>query len=212
MSSPLPESAGNTPVDPPLAQATGLRERSKARRRADIRRTAVRLFAERGFENTTIAEIAEAAEVAPRTVAGYFPAKVDLATSFADEIAARVSAIFAADPQGDLLELLDRWLLEEERVMDRELGLAVDAMFAANPGLRAVSSAHVTEAFDTGRNLMIDRAGLSADDPMVEIRGAAVAAAAGSYLGVMIRGGTSAQLHQSFVQYLRTLIDPDGVT
>ena len=59
----------------------GLRERSKARRRAAIIRAAYELFAERGYDATTVADIAEAAEVAPRTVAMYFPAKQDIALS-----------------------------------------------------------------------------------------------------------------------------------
>src|ERR1700678_1607255 len=63
----------------------GLRERSKARRRAAIIRAAFTLFAERGYQATTIAAIAAAAEVAPRTVAMYFPSKQDIAM-------ARVSA------------------------------------------------------------------------------------------------------------------------
>lgn len=44
----------------------GLRERKKARTRAEIQRQALRLFRERGYEATTAAQIAEAADVALR--------------------------------------------------------------------------------------------------------------------------------------------------
>ena len=64
-----------TSADSSAAPPLGLRERSKARRRALIIQTAMRLFAERGYTHTTVADIAEAAELAPRTVAGYFPTK-----------------------------------------------------------------------------------------------------------------------------------------
>ncbi|MFD5763974.1 TetR family transcriptional regulator, partial [Streptomyces sp. NPDC127044] len=57
----------------------GLRERSKARRREAIVRAAYELFAERGFDATTIADIAAAAEVSPRTVTLYFPSNLELA-------------------------------------------------------------------------------------------------------------------------------------
>jgi AcrR family transcriptional regulator len=56
----------------------GLRERKKEQTRRLIAETARQLFSERGFEHVTIAEIAEAAEVAVQTVFNYFPTKEDL--------------------------------------------------------------------------------------------------------------------------------------
>src|SRR3954466_7134018 len=73
-----------TPLDP------GLRERKKQRTRELIADTARRLFAERGFERVTVAEIAREAEVAEATVFNYFPTKEDLFYSrlaaFEDEL------------------------------------------------------------------------------------------------------------------------------
>ncbi len=56
----------------------GLRERKKQKTRDTIIKVALERFAEQGYERTTIAEIADAAEVSPRTIFAYFPSKEDI--------------------------------------------------------------------------------------------------------------------------------------
>lgn len=56
----------------------GLRERKKWETRRRISDVATGLFFARGFDNVTIAEVAEAAGVSRMTVFNYFPRKEDL--------------------------------------------------------------------------------------------------------------------------------------
>jgi AcrR family transcriptional regulator len=89
-------------------------ERKRQRTRALIRETAWELFAARGYDATTIKAIADAADVAPRTVTVHFPAKDDLL--FADDDyfgAERLERRLAARPAGQpALEAVRQWMIE----------------------------------------------------------------------------------------------------
>src|SRR5690348_9210681 len=58
----------------------GLRERKKARTRQAIADAAARLFAERGYEQVAVSDVARQAEVSEQTVYNYFPTKDQLVT------------------------------------------------------------------------------------------------------------------------------------
>ncbi|HYT51703.1 MAG TPA: TetR family transcriptional regulator [Gaiellaceae bacterium] len=71
----------------------GLRELKKLHTRQEIADRAMQLFARRGFDHVTVAEVAEAANVSEKTIYNYFPTKEDL---FFDEVPEREAALVAA--------------------------------------------------------------------------------------------------------------------
>jgi AcrR family transcriptional regulator len=67
-----------------VAADTSLRERKKVRTRDAIVTAALELFADRGYEATTVEMIAEVAEVSPATVFRYFAGKDEIVFSERD--------------------------------------------------------------------------------------------------------------------------------
>jgi len=103
----------------------GLRERKKQRTREAIVEAALRLFEERGFDQTTIADIAEAADIAPRTFFGYFPSKEDVVFAdfqdVFDDLSARLSDRAEQETAIDAIREWIAGLLEEiDPADDRE--------------------------------------------------------------------------------------------
>jgi AcrR family transcriptional regulator len=76
-----------------------LRDRKKARVRATIIEAATALFARQGYDDTTVEEVAAAAEVSPATIFRYFGSKEDLIYSYAG-VADSIPDAMAACPEG----------------------------------------------------------------------------------------------------------------
>jgi AcrR family transcriptional regulator len=74
-----PPAGGSTPsaegAAPAVEHPSSLRERKKLATRRLLRRVALDLVAERGLANVTVEDIAEAADLSPRTFFNYFPSK-----------------------------------------------------------------------------------------------------------------------------------------
>ncbi len=90
-----------------------LRERKKEQTRRLIAETARRLFAERGFDAVTVAEVAREADVSQATVFNYFPTKEDLFYSGLEAFEeALLSAIRNREPNESVLDAFGRFVLE----------------------------------------------------------------------------------------------------
>jgi AcrR family transcriptional regulator len=91
--------------------APGLRERKKQRTRDQIVEAAFGLFAERGFQATTVADIAAAADIAPRTFFAYFPSKEAVVFFDFDAMFASLKSTIEERPEGETaIDALRRWL------------------------------------------------------------------------------------------------------
>ena len=75
-----------------------LRERKKAQTRQRLRDVAHELFAEHGYDGTTVAAIAAAAEVSEPTFFRYYPSKASVAAAPLDDIVEALIDAFAAQP------------------------------------------------------------------------------------------------------------------
>jgi AcrR family transcriptional regulator len=104
-----------TPPLPVTGPPASLRERKKAATRMLLRRAALELVAERGLANVTVEDIAEAAEVSPRTFFNYFPSKE--------------AALFSGDPEraAELRDLVATALPGRPAVDALRVALAEDA-------------------------------------------------------------------------------------
>ncbi|MDL9936959.1 TetR family transcriptional regulator [Gordonia sp. ABSL1-1] len=90
---------------PPLAP--GLRERKKQQTRDRLISEALRLCDEQGFDQTTVEEIAEAANVSPRTFNRYFSTKEDVVLAPSEDMINVVTEALRAQPDtGDELDAL----------------------------------------------------------------------------------------------------------
>src|SRR4051794_31300695 len=92
----------------------GLRERKKARTREAIVASAMDLFDERGFEGTTVADIAARADIAPRTYFAYFPSKEDVVfADFEETFTSLQVRLRDREPGETAIDALRAWLVDK---------------------------------------------------------------------------------------------------
>ena len=164
----------------------GLRERKKLQTQAAILRHALRLFRERGYAETTVEQIAEAADVSKTTFFRYFPSKDDVVLHdafdrpFLERLHAQPEGLGPiAALRGALREFLD--VLPEGEAADDwqrlEVAVAVPELHARLLEQSAGTLAELMAAF-------ADRAGRGPGDPEVAVFTGAVL---GAMLAVWLR-------------------------
>ena len=152
----------------------GLRELKKEQTRQLIAGTAWRLFADRGFDQVTVAEIAREAQVAEATVFNYFPGKEDLFYSQFEAFSARLAnAVRDREPGEPALAAFRRALLEEGGLLAQaEAGdqkaltrlRTVNRVIAASPALLAREQQAMARSADDLAALLAAETGAADDD------------------------------------------------
>jgi AcrR family transcriptional regulator len=177
-----------------------LRERKKARTKMAIQQHAMRLFAERGYQATTVEQIAAAAEVSPSTFFRYFPTKEDVALY--DALDPVLVEVFRTQPaqlspiqalRGAMWQVFGE-LPPEELAMQQER----DALIRSVPELRARMLDEFAKNLQLFAEIVAERVGRQPDDP-------AVRTVAGAVIGVGISAWYTAGDHASPKDYLAVL-------
>ena len=165
-------SAPGTAAEPVL----GLRERKKARTKAAIQEHALRLYREQGYAETTVEQIAAAAEVSPSTFFRYFPAKEDtVLTDLMDQqsFEVMVSAPAELSPMEVLRYAIDVVFRD---MSDEHLQLEIvrNQLIRSVPELRRGMLMEIIRPRDLLAEAVARRFGRPLDDPDLRLYAAAV--------------------------------------
>ena len=175
----------NVPADLTERALPGRRERKKQRTREALIEAAFDLFSRKGFEATTVEEIADAVDVSSRTFFRYFSSKEDVALTFQEEQFTAMREALDAQPPGDpIVTALRKAAVGIAQACELgELGfdpkrfMCLQDMMATSPALLAGSLEHAQKKQAILTQMIADRMGV---DPGRDLRPQIVAATVGA--------------------------------
>ncbi len=120
------------------AATPGLRERKRQQTRERLTRAAMALFFDRGFEATTLDDIAAAADISRRSFFHYFASKEDVVFAWHEEFTAALIAAVAARPATEsMLTAAENAILAMIRQLEPGEAIAMAQLKRDNPALQA---------------------------------------------------------------------------
>jgi AcrR family transcriptional regulator len=121
-----------------LPAQPGLRERKRQQTRERLTRAAMALFLERGFEATTLDDIAAAAGISRRSFFHYFDSKEDVVFAWHEEITVALVAAIAARPASEsMLAAAENAIAAMARQIEPAEAIAMARLKRDNPALQA---------------------------------------------------------------------------
>jgi AcrR family transcriptional regulator len=202
----LPGPAGGpaaAPVPPPAPPApASLRERKKQATRRSLRRIALDLVAERGFNQVTVEDIAAAADVSPRTFFNYFPSKEGALFGADPERTAELHRRIVEEAPGETaLEAIRRIMIDEARHRSAEIAdlggekqewMRHMRVTQSDPHLRAARAAHMASVEYDIAAAVAERLGTDPDrDPYpIMLASAAMAVMRAAFMFWPVSGGS----------------------
>jgi AcrR family transcriptional regulator len=157
--------------------AERLRERNKRLTREEILRAAHELFVDRGYTETTVPDIANAAGVSTRTVFGYFPRKEDLLFSRVDGLIEIFDQALTARPEGEDTLTTVRKLMSKAPVGASELDAKLLICANSDPTLRNHLRARIAQLDRVLAPAIASDLGTTTDDPRTQLVTASLVAA-----------------------------------
>jgi AcrR family transcriptional regulator len=159
------------------APPTGLRERKKRETREALARAGLQLFVERGYDATTLADIAEAAGVSTRTIFAYFPGKEDLLFASFETMNQALERALAERPEGqDALTALREFILSEAH-QKTDLDCMLDEVIAADETLSRQKRARIAQVQGVLAAAIATDLGAAPDDLRASVAAASLTAA-----------------------------------
>jgi AcrR family transcriptional regulator len=156
---------------------TGLRERKKRETREALTRAALELFAERGYDETTLADIADAAGVSTRTIFAYFPGKEDILFCSLQAMRDTLVRALTERPAGtDALTALRDFIVcsaNDKTELDHKLSQLV----AADATLASHKRAHMAQLQEVLASAIADDLGVGPEDLRPQVAAASLTAA-----------------------------------
>ncbi|MFI6433338.1 TetR family transcriptional regulator [Rhodococcus oryzae] len=162
-----------------------LRERKKERTRRTIRTEAFRLFREQGYTETTVEQIAEAADISPSTFFRYFPSKEQVV--LADDLdPVMIQAIERQPADMPLLAAFRQATIESfEEISDEDYAFEkerVDLVYSV-PELRGVIAREFERNIELIVELAVTRTGRSTEDFEIRVLAGALTGAMLAQMG-----------------------------